>query len=52
MPTKKPINPNHLRRRNSPQGYNEAISEHLQELLSPAIYAQSVSVKLPQNDLH
>lgn len=41
MPTKKPRNPDHVRRRNSPQADNEAISEHLQDLLSPAIYAQS-----------
>lgn len=41
MPTKKPRNPDHVRRRNSPQADNEAITEHLQQLLSPAIYAQS-----------
>ncbi|MEH2033139.1 MAG: hypothetical protein V7K67_26515 [Nostoc sp.] len=37
MPTKKPRNPDHARRRNTPQADNEAISEHLQDLLSPAI---------------
>lgn len=41
MPTKKPRNPDHVRRRNTPQADNEAITEHLQDLLSPAIYAQS-----------
>lgn len=40
MPTKKPRNPDHVRQRNSPQAHNEAISEHLQALLSPAVYAQ------------
>lgn len=41
MPTKKPRNPDHVRRRHTPQPDNEAITEHLQDLLSPAIYAQS-----------
>lgn len=41
MPTKKPRNPDHVRRHNSPQADNEAITQHLQDLLSPAIYAQS-----------
>lgn len=41
MPTKKPRNPDHVRRRNTPQADNEAITAHLQDLLSPAIYAQS-----------
>lgn len=41
MPTKKPRNPDHVRRRNTPQADNKAITEHLQDLLSPAIYAQS-----------
>lgn len=41
MPTKKPRNPDHVRRRNTPQPDNDAITEHLQDLLSPAIYAQS-----------
>jgi Transposase DDE domain len=41
MPTKKPRNPDHVRRRNTPLADNEAISEHLRNLLSPAIYAQS-----------
>lgn len=41
MPTKKPRNPDHVRRRNTPQADNEAITQHLQDLLSPAIYAQS-----------
>ncbi len=41
MPTKKPRNPDHVRRRNTPQPDNKAITEHLQNLLSPAIYAQS-----------
>lgn len=41
MPTKKPRNPDHVRRRNTPLADNEAITAHLQDLLSPAIYAQS-----------
>ncbi|MEB3218875.1 MAG: hypothetical protein VKN72_21925 [Nostocales cyanobacterium 94392] len=41
MPTKKPRNADHARRRNTPLADNEAISEHLKDLLSPAIYAQS-----------
>ena len=41
MPTKKPRNPDHVRRRNTPQPDNDAITKHLQDLLSPAIYAQS-----------
>ncbi|WP_196525817.1 hypothetical protein [Nostoc commune] len=41
MPTKKPRNPDHVRRRNTPQADNKAITKHLQDLLSPAIYAQS-----------
>jgi len=41
MPTKKPRNPDHVRRRHTPQADNEVITEHLQDLLSPAIYAQS-----------
>ncbi len=41
MPTKKPRNPDHVRRRSSPQALYEAITEHLQELLSPVIYSQS-----------
>lgn len=41
MPTKKPRNPDHVRRPNAPLADNEAISEHLKHLLSPAIYAQS-----------
>ena len=41
MPTKKPRNPDHVRRRNTPQADNKAITEHLQNLLSPAIYAQN-----------
>jgi hypothetical protein len=41
MPTKKPRNPDHVRRRNTPLADNEAISEHLKGLLSPAIYAQN-----------
>ena len=41
MPTKKPRNPDHVRRPNAPLADNEAISEHLKDLLSPAIYAQS-----------
>lgn len=41
MPTKKPRNPDHVRRRSSPQALYEAITEHLQELLSPGIYSQS-----------
>jgi len=45
MPTKKPRNPDHVRRRNTPQPDNDAITKHLQDLLSPAIYAQSVLPK-------
>lgn len=41
MLTKKPRNPDHVRRRNTPQADNEAITEHLQNLLSPAIHAQN-----------
>lgn len=41
MPTKKPRNPDHVLSRSSPQADNEAITEHLQELLSPGIYSQS-----------
>lgn len=41
MPTKKPRNSDHVRRRNTPQADNKAITEHLQDLLSPAIYAQN-----------
>ncbi len=41
MPTKKPRNPDHVRRRNTPQADNKAITDHLQDLLSSAIYAQS-----------
>jgi len=41
VPTKKPRNPDHVRRRNTPQADNKAITEHLQNLLSPAIYAQN-----------
>jgi len=44
MPTKKPRNPDHVRR-NTPQPDNDAITKHLQDLLSPAIYAQSVLPK-------
>ncbi len=40
MPTKKARNADHVRRRCSPQPNNEAVSEHLQALLSPAVYAQ------------
>ncbi len=40
MPTKKARNADHVRRRCSPQPNNEAVSEHLQTLLSPAVYAQ------------
>ena len=43
MPTKKPRNPDHVRRRSSPQALYKAITEHLQELLSPGIYSQSAS---------
>ena len=35
MPAKKPRNPAHVRRRNTPQADNEPITAHLQELLSP-----------------
>lgn len=41
MPAKKPRNPDHVRRRNTPLADNEAITQHLKDLLSPAIYAQS-----------
>ena len=41
MPAKKPRNADHVRHRNTPQADNEAITEHLKGLLSPAIYAQS-----------
>ncbi|PAX49080.1 IS4 family transposase [Brunnivagina elsteri] len=41
MPKKKPRNPDHVRRRNTPLADNEAITQHLKDLLSPAIYAQS-----------
>lgn len=41
MPKKKPKNPDHIGRRNTPLADNEAISQHLKDLLSPAIYAQS-----------
>lgn len=41
MPKKKPRNPDHIARRNTPLADNEAISQHLKDLLSPAIYAQS-----------
>jgi len=39
----KPRNPDHVRRRNTPQPDNDAITKHLQDLLSPAIYAQSAT---------
>jgi len=38
-------NPDHVRRRNTPQPDNDAITKHLQDLLSPAIYAQSAYSK-------
>jgi hypothetical protein len=41
MSTKKPRNSDYVRRRNTSLADNEAISEHLKDLLSPAIYAQS-----------
>jgi hypothetical protein len=41
MPKKKPRNPDPIRRRNTPLADNEAINQHLKDLLSPAIYAQS-----------
>ncbi|WP_298916772.1 hypothetical protein [uncultured Nostoc sp.] len=41
MPIKKPRNLDHVRRHNIPQADNEAITKHLQDLLSPAIYTQS-----------
>jgi len=41
MQTKKPRNPDHVCRRNTLQADNSAITEHLQDLLSPGIYAQS-----------
>lgn len=39
--TKKPRNPDHVRRVNVPGPQDEMIQKHFEELLSPAIYAQS-----------
>ena len=33
-------NPDHIRRRNVPAPDNEAIDQHLKELLGPAVYSQ------------
>jgi Transposase DDE domain len=40
MAKKRPRNPDHVRRRQQPQADVSAISEHLQTLLSPLVYAQ------------
>lgn len=47
MPKKKPRNPDHIRRRNTPLANNEAINQHLKDLLSLTIYAQSVRTAHP-----
>lgn len=39
--TKKPRNPDHVRRVNVPGPQDEALQKHFEELLSPAVYAQS-----------
>jgi hypothetical protein len=39
--TKKPRNPDHVRRVNVPGPQDETLQKHFEELLSPAIYAQS-----------
>jgi len=39
--TKKPRNPDHVRRVNVPGPQDETLQKHFEELLSPAVYAQS-----------
>lgn len=40
MTTKRKRNPDHVRRRNMPSANNEAIEQHLEDLLKPAVFSQ------------
>ena len=40
MPKRTHRNPDHVQRHNTPSPNNEAITEHLKVLLTPAIHAQ------------